>query len=93
MTDKEIYTLLDACLIYQHLDAYDDRMKWHDKAKEIFYDESLLKKLSLEECLCLLVSHAGKNSICDGHFEFIIRSKHMLSILNRIQELSCKVDK
>jgi hypothetical protein len=36
----------------------------------------------------LLVSHAGKDSICDGHFERMVNENHILAIVVRIEELS-----
>jgi|GEM_PF-4961380 hypothetical protein len=87
LSHEEMCEFQQNCLYFQYLDIYDN-MKWHSYAMKVYKNIKYLNKLSLNECLCLLVSHAGKDSICDGHFERMVNENHILAIVVRIEELS-----
>ena len=84
---EEICEFQQRCLSFQNLDIYDN-VKWHEYAEKVYKNVKLLNTLSLTECLCLLVSHAGKDSMCEGHFEDMINENQILAIVLRIKELS-----
>lgn len=61
-----------------------DWSKWQEVAEHLYEDPVALRTASLSDLRKLLTVHARKDRFCDGHFEAVFDSGHLVAVLREV---------
>jgi hypothetical protein len=61
---------------------------WADEVRRYMRDPLLVASASLVTCIKLLTAHLRAERFCDGHLQNVLRSGHVVAILQRLQQFT-----
>ena len=88
---KEVYGF-EKALYDENIVIVFDWGKWQLQAEKIYNEPELLENADLETLRKLLTLHVRKERFCAGHLVGMIKSGHILAILERLEEISSVMD-
>jgi hypothetical protein len=71
-------------LYHTHVVYSFDWPKWQGISESLYEDPAALKAATLSDLRKLLTVHARKDRFCDGHFEAVFESGHLVAVLREV---------